>query len=210
MTIRVLVVDDQPLVRTGIASVLRSDPMNEVVGEAADGLEALEMAERLEPDMVLMDIRMPHLDGLAATRRLVADRPGIRVVVLTTFDADEYVFEALASGASAFLLKDETPESILAAVRAVHSGHTLVAPAVTKRLVERWAQPRPKPELGQLTARELDVLRLVAKGSTNAEIAAALVVEDSTVKTHMSRLLSKLGARDRVQLVITAHEAGIV
>jgi DNA-binding NarL/FixJ family response regulator len=209
MTVRVLVVDDQPLVRTGIASVLASDPLNEVVGEAADGNEALTMVEALEPDLVLMDIRMPGLDGLEATRRLLADWPATRVVMLTTFDADEYVFEALSSGASAFLLKDEPPESILAAVRAVHSGHTLVAPAVTRGLIERWARPHATPELAQLTPRELDVLRLVAKGATNAEISAALVVEDSTVKTHMSRLLSKLGARDRVQLVITAYEAGI-
>jgi DNA-binding NarL/FixJ family response regulator len=209
VTTRILVVDDQPLVRTGLASILASDPENLVVGEAADGLEALSMAEQLHPDMVIMDIRMPRLDGLSATRRLAQDHPQTRVIVLTTFDVDEYVFEALSSGASAFLLKDETPESILAAVRAVRSGHTLVAPAVTRSLIERWARPRTSSALSQLTPRELDVLRLVARGATNAEIAASLIVEDSTVKTHMSRLLSKLGARDRVQLVITAYEAGI-
>ena len=209
MRTRILVVDDQPLVRTGLASVLASDAGNEVVGEAADGVEALAMADQLRPDIVFMDIRMPRLDGLTATRRLLAEHPDVRVVVLTTFDVDEYVFEALSLGASAFLLKDEPPESILAAVRAVQSGHTLVAPAVTRGLIERWARPQPSEKLSQLTPRELEVLRLVASGATNAEIAAALVVEDSTVKTHMSRLLAKLQARDRVQLVIIAYEAGI-
>lgn len=202
--------DDQPLVRTGLASVLASDPENDVVGEAADGEEALALADELQPDIVFMDIRMPRLDGLAATRQLLAAQPDVRIVVLTTFDADEYVFEALSLGASAFLLKDEPPESILAAVRAVRSGHTLVAPALTRRLVEQWARPEPTPLLDRLTPRELDVLRLVAQGATNAEIAKSLVVEDSTVKTHISRLLAKLEARDRVQLVILAYEARIL
>ena len=209
MTARVLVADDQPLVRAGLAEILSTDPDLEVVGTAADGHEALELAIQLRPDLVFMDIRMPRLDGLAATRRLLAEVPEARVVVLTTFDIDEYVFEALRSGASAFLLKDEPPEAILAAVHAVRSGHTLVAPAVTRRLVERWTKPKPTLELERLTSRELEVLRLVAAGATNAEIATALVIEQSTVKTHMARLLAKLGARDRVHLVITANEAGI-
>ena len=209
MTARVLVADDQPLVRAGLAEILSTDPDLEVVGTAADGHEALELAIQLRPDLVFMDIRMPRLDGLAATRRLLAEVPEARVVVLTTFDIDEYVFEALRSGASAFLLKDEPPEAILAAVHAVRTGHTLVAPAVTRRLVERWTRPKPTLELERLTSRELEVLRLVAAGATNAEIATALVIEQSTVKTHMARLLAKLGARDRVHLVITANEAGI-
>ena len=209
MTARVLVADDQPLVRAGLTEILSTDPDLEVIGSAADGHEVLELATQLRPDLVFMDIRMPRLDGLAATRRLLAEIPEARVVVLTTFDIDEYVFEALRSGASAFLLKDEPPESILAAVHAVRSGHTLVAPAVTRRLVERWTKPNPAVELERLTSRELDVLRLVGRGATNTEIATALVVEPSTVKTHMARLLAKLGARDRVHLVITAHEAGI-
>ena len=209
MTATVLVADDQPLVRAGLAEILSTDPELEVVGSAADGHEVVELAAQLRPDLVFMDIRMPRLDGLTATRRLLAEVPSARVVVLTTFDIDEYVFEALRSGASAFLLKDEPPESILAAVHAVRSGHTLVAPAVTQRLVERWTKPNPAAGLERLTSRELDVLRLVAQGASNAEIATALVVEQSTVKTHMARLLAKLGARDRVHLVIAAYEAGI-
>jgi DNA-binding NarL/FixJ family response regulator len=205
----VLVVDDQSLVRAGLTSLLDGEPDLEVVGTAAEGAQALVMAAEHSPDVVLMDIRMPGMDGLTATRQLLAAQPQTRVVVLTTFDIDEYVFEALRSGASAFLLKDEEPEALVAAVRAVRSGHTLVAPAVTRWLVERCSRPRQVPAIDSLTAREREVLVQVARGATNAEIASALVVEESTVKTHMSRLLAKLGARDRVQLVITAYEAGL-
>ncbi|HVE98704.1 MAG TPA: response regulator transcription factor [Mycobacteriales bacterium] len=206
---RVLVADDQALVRAGLVSVLGSDPRIAVVGEAADGEEAVAAARRLVPDVVLMDIRMPGLDGLTATRRIVAEHPGIRVLVVTTFDVDEYVFEALRIGASGFMLKDEAPEAILSAVHAVASGHTLVAPVATARLVAQWSGRRPVVGLEALTPRETEVLRLVARGLTNAEIAAELYVEESTVKTHIGRLLGKLGARDRVQLVISAYESGL-
>jgi DNA-binding NarL/FixJ family response regulator len=210
VTTRVLVVDDQPLVRAGLASVLGADPGLEVVGEASDGADALRLARAHRPDVVLMDVRMPVLDGLSATRSLLAENDDVRVIVLTTFDVDEYVFDALRSGASAFLLKDERPEAVVAAVHGVVAGHTLVTPAAIRRLVARCGRPSDPARLQGLTTRETEVLVLVAQGATNAEIARALVVEESTVKTHVGRLLSKLGARDRVQLVITAYEGGLV
>jgi DNA-binding NarL/FixJ family response regulator len=206
----VLVVDDQPLVRAGLASVLSHEQGLHVVGEAANGAEALALARERRPDVVLMDVRMPVLDGLSATRQLLAEQPEVRVVVLTTFDVDEYVYEALRSGASGFLLKDESPEAVVSAVLAVRSGHTLVSPAATRHLVARCAGVRSAAPLDGLTPREREVLVLVAGGATNAEIAGALVVEESTVKTHIGRLLAKLDARDRVQLVITAYETGLV
>ena len=206
----VLVADDQPLVRTGLASVLASQPDLTVVAQAADGVAALSLSREHRPDVVMMDIRMPVMDGLTATRRILAELPETKVVVLTTFDVDEYVFEALRAGASAFLLKDEPPEAIVAAVQAVCSGHTLVTPAVTRHLVARWTAARAVPGLELLTPREREVLVLVGQGATNSEVAAALVIEESTVKTHVGRLLDKLQARDRVQLVIAAYEAGLV
>ena len=214
--IRVLIADDQPLVRVGLRKILEADPGLEVAGEAPDGLAALELAQRRAPHVVLMDIRMPRLDGLAATRRLLAEHPDPpRVIVLTTFDADEYVFEALRAGASAFLLKDTPPEDLLAAVHVVAAGDALLSPAVTRTVVEAFArQPAPRPELAarveELTAREREVLELLGRGRSNAEIAADLVVAEGTVKTHVGRVLEKLGLRDRIQAVIFAYEAGLV
>ncbi len=222
--VRVLVCDDQALVRTGLRMILDAESDLVVAGEAADGLEAVAAARRLRPDVVLMDVRMPHLDGLEATRRLLAGAPGApplpggpRVLVLTTFDLDEYVYEALAAGASGFLLKDAPPEQLVAAIRVVAAGDALLAPSVTRRLIEAFlrARPRPAPErgapgLGDLTAREREVLLLVARGLSNAEIAAALVLGETTVKTHVARVLDKLGLRDRVQAVVLAYERGLV
>jgi DNA-binding NarL/FixJ family response regulator len=211
--IRVLVVDDQRLVRSGFRMILRSDPELEVVGEAADGDEAVALARELRPDVVLMDIRMPKLDGIAATRRLLEEPDAPRVLVLTTFDLDEYVFAALRAGASGFLLKDAPEEQLLAAIRVAADGGALFSPAATRRLVERFARlddPAPPPELQELSARELDVLKLVARGLTNAEIAAELVLSEHTVKSHVARLLQKLDLRDRTQAVIAAYESGLV
>ena len=213
--IRVVLVDDQALVRTGLRLVLEAEPDIEVVGEAADGLQALEAA-RLRPDLFLMDIRMPNLDGIEATRRLagpaVADP--VRVLVLTTYDVDEYVFEALRAGACGFLLKHTSPERLVEAVRTVASGDGLIAPAVTRRLIAEFARapaaPTPPAELDRLTEREREVLELVARGRSNAEIARELVVGPATVKTHVGRVLTKLGLRDRVEAVIWAYEAGLV
>jgi DNA-binding NarL/FixJ family response regulator len=209
----VLVADDQELVRTGLCTILERSGL-EVVGEAADGRAAVQEARRLRPDVVLMDIRMPVLDGIAATRELLAGRPDgrPRVLVLTTFDLDEYVFEALRAGASGFLLKDAPPPRLVAAVHAVSEGEALLAPQITRRLVERFARPaRPAPPgLDELTAREREVLTLVARGLSNAEIAEALVLTLPTVKTHVSRVLLKLGLRDRVQAVVLAYEAGLM
>ena len=216
MSIRVLIVDDQAMVREGFGALLAAQPDIAVVGTAGDGADGVAMARRLGPDVVLMDVRMPVLDGLEATRRLLGpgrgDRP--KVLILTTFDLDDYVYEALRAGASGFLLKDVEAESLFEAVRVVASGHALLAPAVTARLVAEFVRLRPAaaphPSLSTLTPREHEVLRLVAEGLSNAEIAARLVVSDETVKTHVSRILAKLGLRDRVQAVITAYEEGIV
>ncbi len=212
--ISVLIADDQRLVRAGFRVILAGEPGISVVGEAADGVEAVALARALAPDVVLMDIRMPNLDGLAAARQ-VLDSCGSRVLILTTFDADEYVYETLRMGASGFLLKDAPPDQLIGAVRSAAAGNALIDPAITRRLIGRFAHAvRPSAlqpaQLRDLTARELDVLRLVARGMTNAEIAAELVVEESTVKTHVSRILLKLGLRDRVQAVVIAYESGFV
>jgi DNA-binding NarL/FixJ family response regulator len=215
--IKVLVADDQTLVRAGFRVLVESAPDLEVVGEAGDGAEAVELARQRLPDVVLMDIRMPRMDGLEATRRIVAlDRAeAVRVLVLTTFDLDEYVYQALRAGASGFLLKDTPPAGLLAAIRVVAAGDALLAPSVTRRLIAEFAR-RPQPSavtpaaLAALTDREREVLALVARGLSNAEIAEALVVSGATAKTHVSRVLAKLGARDRAQLVMLAYETGLV
>ena len=215
MTVSVLIADDQGLVRAGFRKLLESEPGVRVVAEAADGLEAVALARRLQPDVVLMDIRMPRLDGLEATRRLLDGPTRTRVVMLTTFDLDEYVFDALTAGASGFLLKDAPPEQLIAAIQVVAGGDALLAPSITRRLIEEFVRrppPRSSPprRLGGLTARELDVLRLLARGLSNAEIAAELVLGEATVKTHIGNLLTKLDLRDRVQAVVLAYESGLV
>ena len=213
--IRIVLADDQELVRTGFRMILRAEPELEVVGEAADGEEAVAQVARLRPDVILMDIRMPRVDGLAATRRILeAPNPRTRVLILTTFDQDEYVFQALRAGASGFLLKTVPADQLVAGVREVAAGEALLAPAITRRLIERFVssfarEPAPPPGYDDLTAREREVLQLVARGMSNAEIAAALVVESSTVKTHVAALLSKLGVRDRVGAVVLAYESGL-
>ncbi len=212
-TTRVLLVDDQALVRGGFRMILEVEPDLEVVGEAADGAHGVAEAARLRPDVVLMDVQMPGLDGIAATARVVAAGTG-RVVVLTTFDSDEHLFAALRAGASGFLLKNADPDDLVAAVRAVARGHALLAPEVTRRVVERFAAPSGaafRPELlADLTERERGVLLLLARGLSNAEIAAELFLGEATVKTHVSRVLLKLGVRDRVQAVVLAYESGLV
>jgi DNA-binding NarL/FixJ family response regulator len=212
--IKVLIVDDDDLMRTGLRGVLSNDPAIEVVGEASDGREAVYRTRLLRPEVVLMDVRMPDLDGIAATRELLADFPGVRVMIVTTFEQDDYIFGALRAGASGFLLKRTRPEDLIAAVKTVAAGDALLSPSVTSRVIERMAhQPAPDAEhdvrLGDLTPREREVLELMARGLSNGEIASALVVEESTVKTHVRRILSKLGARDRVQAVIFAYESGL-
>lgn len=213
---RVLIADDQALVRGGMRMILEVDPEIEVVGEAADGSEAIEATRACRPDVVLMDIRMPKLDGIEATRRILAAGEGApRVLILTTFDLDEYVYDAMRAGASGFILKNAPPERLVAAVQAVARGEALLGPAITRRLIEHYVSaPRvgtgPPTELEELTERELDVLREVACGSSNAEIAAALYISEGTVKTHVSRILAKLDLRDRVQAVVLAYEAGLV
>jgi DNA-binding NarL/FixJ family response regulator len=213
--IRVLIADDQALVRGGFRLILEAQKDIEVVGEAADGREALALAAELSPDVVLMDIRMPELDGLEATRRLVADGGSPRVVMLTTFGEDDYVYDAMKSGASGFLLKDIRPEQLTEAVRVAAAGDALLAPAITRRLIEDFVR-RPPPgsglpdELSELTERELEVLRLIARGLSNAEIAAQLFVSEATVKTHVTHVLTKLHLRDRVQAVVLAYESGLV
>jgi len=212
--IRILVADDQQLVRSGFRMILRADPGLEVVGEAGDGVEAVSLARELQPDVVLMDVRMPRVDGIEATRQISASGESPRILVLTTFDLDEYVFAALRAGASGFLLKDAPEAQLLAAIRIVADGGSLFAPAVTRRLIERFAafdgSPPAPPDLDALTTREVEVLRLLARGRSNAEIAAELVVSEHTVKTHVAHVLSKLDVRDRIQAVILAYETGLV
>ncbi|WP_069161535.1 response regulator [Nocardia altamirensis] len=214
MSVRVLVVDDQDLFRAGFGMILDAQPDLAVVGEAADGLEAIDKAVALAPDVVVMDVRMPRLDGVAATRRICAETSA-KVLVLTMFDLDEYVYDALRAGASGFLLKDARREELAEAVRVVAAGEALLAPTVTRRLIADLAdRGRPRPELarrlGELTERERDTLRQLARGCSNAEIATAMTVSEHTVKTHVSAVLSKLGLRDRVQAVVFAYEAGLV
>jgi len=214
--LRILVVDDQSLVRAGFRMILDAQPDMEVVGEAVNGEEAVSGWRRLHPDLILMDVRMPQLDGLEATRRILAGGgDGTRVVMLTTFDVDQYVYAALRAGASGFLLKDVTPEQLVASVRIVGAGDALLAPTITRRLIERFARREAFPtmsghELSALTPRELDVLRLMARGLSNAEIADRLFLSEATVKTHVARILPKLGLRDRVQAVVLAYESGLV
>ncbi|KOX16601.1 MULTISPECIES: response regulator [unclassified Streptomyces] len=211
MTISVLLADDQALVRAGFRSLLGRAKALTVVGEAASGEEAVRQAALLGPDVVLMDIRMPGMDGIEATRRILAELPTTRVIILTTFDTDEHVFEALRAGASGFLTKEVEPAELRRAVEVVAAGDSLLSPGVTRRVVERFAhRPRPTAALHALTARENEVVRLVAEGLSNDEIAAALVISPLTAKTHISRAITKLGLRDRVQLVITAYEHGLV
>jgi DNA-binding NarL/FixJ family response regulator len=209
---RVVLADDQPLVRTGLRMILAAEPDIEVVGEAADGAEAIALCAELRPDVVLMDVRMPDVDGIEATRAVTAFDDPPRVLVLTTFDLDEVVYDALRAGASGFLLKDAREDRLTTAIRVVAEGGSLFAPSVTRRLIEEFAR-RPAslaPELASLTERENDVLRLIARGLSNAEIAAALFVTENTVKTHVARVLMKLGVRDRVQAVVIAYESGLV
>ncbi|MGW7424684.1 response regulator [Streptomyces sp. NPDC054813] len=211
---RVVVVDDQALVRTGFRLILTADGI-EVVAEATDGHQAVDAVRRTRPDVVLMDIRMPELDGLEAARRILATPEPPRILMLTTFDLDRYVYAALSAGASGFLLKDVTPEHLTAAVRTVRAGDALLAPAITRRLVERFARVGADSaalhrDLGHLTPRELDVLRLLAQGLSNAELAARLHLSEATVKTHVSRVLGKLSLRDRAQAVVVAYETGLV
>jgi DNA-binding NarL/FixJ family response regulator len=214
----VLIADDQALVRTGFAMILGSGGIT-VAGEAADGAVAVRETRRLRPDVVLMDIRMPDVDGLEATRRILAGNPTTpageptRIIILTTFDLDQYVYAALAAGASGFLLKDVTPDHLISAVRLVRTGDALLAPAITRRLVARFARPEPPvphPELGALTPREQEVLTLLGGGLSNAELAGTLCLSEATVKTHVTRILTKLGLRDRVQAVVLAYETGLV
>ncbi|GLW06832.1 DNA-binding response regulator [Microtetraspora sp. NBRC 13810] len=215
--VRIVVADDHLVVRTGFAELLGTQPDFAVVGTAADGAEAVRLGRELSPDVVLMDVRMPGMDGIEATRRLAGSTScGPRVLILTTFDLDEYVFDALRAGASGFLLKDVTAERLFDAVRVVAAGEALLAPAVTRRLIDEFARLRPRPDvsadaaLAALTPRETQVLRLIAEGLSNPEIATRLTVTEETVKTHVSRVLGKLGLRDRTQAVVTAYETGLV
>lgn len=213
--IRIAVVDDQALVRTGFSMILDSEADFEVVGEASNGRDGVELCRRLRPDVALMDIRMPQMDGIEATR-LIAAEPTLRtkVLVLTTFDLDEYVYDAIRAGASGFLLKDTPPEDLIAAVRVLAAGQALLAPSVTRRVIEQFVTGSGRyaeiPGIDELTERELDVLRLMARGCSNAEIADALYLGETTIKTHVSRVLTKLGVRDRVQAVVAAYESGLV
>jgi DNA-binding NarL/FixJ family response regulator len=219
VNVRLLLADDQPLLRRGFRMILEAEGDVEVVGEAADGQEAAELSARLRPDVVLMDIRMPAVDGIEATRRIVAADPDVRVLVLTTFDLDEYAFGALRAGASGFVLKDVRPAELVAAVRTVACGDAVVSPRMTRRLLEEYAHLAPGPEaqrsvhhqrLTSLTDREREVLVAIARGLSNAEIAESLYVSEATVKSHVGRILSKLGLRDRVQAVVLAYESGLV
>jgi DNA-binding NarL/FixJ family response regulator len=216
--IRVLLVDDQALVRAGFRMILDAEDGLDVVGEATDGREAIEQVRALRPDVVLMDIRMPELDGLEASRRIIEGQgdSAPKILMLTTFDLDEYVYEALRAGASGFLLKDTPPEQLVSAIHVVAEGEALLAPSITRRVISEFVKgtgPKPAtqfPKLGDLTARELEVLRAIARGLSNAEIARELYVSETTVKTHVARILMKLGLRDRVQVVVLAYEAGVV
>ena len=211
--LKVVIADDQGMVRSGLRSLLEEEPDIAVVSEAVDGAQAIEAVARWRPAVALMDIRMPELDGITATRRIVDEHPGTRVLVLTTFDLDEYVFQALRAGASGFLLKDAPAEDLVEAVRVVARGEALLAPAVTRRVLEAFAalpDPAPPPEVPELSPRELDVLREVARGSSNAEIAAHFYLSEATIKTHVSSILAKLRLRDRIQAVIYAYEHGLI
>jgi DNA-binding NarL/FixJ family response regulator len=219
MSIRVLVVDDQALVRAGFSMILNAEPDLEVTGEAANGREAIDAVHALAPDIVLMDVRMPLMDGIEATRRILSGESSgttAKVVMMTTFDMDEYVYAALQAGASGFLLKDVPPEQLVAGIRAVASGDSLLAPSITRRLIEEFVRRPTQPVLrqpatvGRLTEREREVLQLMAQGLSNAEIAQAFVLSETTVKTHVARVLSKLGLRDRVQAVVFAYETALV
>jgi DNA-binding NarL/FixJ family response regulator len=217
VTIKVLLCDDQALVRSGFRMILEARPDLQVVGEAADGLQAVELGRRLAPDVILMDVRMPNLDGVEATHRLVEGGAGARILILTTYDLDQYVHQAIRAGASGFLLKDVQPAQLVEAIRVVAAGDALLAPSVTRRLLERFAtlpdpdrDSGPPPALQALTERELEVLRLLASGRSNAELAERLFLSEATVKTHVSSILRKLGLRDRVQAVILAYDAGLV
>jgi DNA-binding NarL/FixJ family response regulator len=216
MSVRVVIADDQQLVRAGFRMILGTQPDIDVVGEAADGAHAVALAASLEPDVLLMDIQMPGLDGIEATRRILAGEPGRvpRILILTTFDLDEYVYDALRAGASGFLLKDVPPQQLAAAVRTVGEGDALLSPSITRRLIEefavRRAARRTQRDLAELSPRELEVFRLLARGMSNREIADHLIVGETTVKTHVARILAKLGARDRVQAVVLAYESGAV
>ena len=216
MTISVLIADDQALMRAGFRMILEAEPDLEVVGEAADGREAVAEAGRLRPHVVLMDVRMPEMDGIEATRRLLDGNGDTKVVMLTTFDMDEYVYEALRAGASGFLIKDVPPEQLVAGIRSVASGDSLLAPSVTRRLIQEFvrrppdALRPPPPELDRLTAREVDVLRMMASGLSNSEIATEFFVSETTVKTHVAHVLAKLSLRDRVHAAVFAYESGLV
>jgi DNA-binding NarL/FixJ family response regulator len=216
MSIRILLCDDQALVRSGFRLILEGREGIEVVGEAEDGREAIEVARQADPDVILMDVRMPNVDGVEATRRLVSAGSRARILILTTFDLDEYVYEAIRAGASGFLLKDVQPAQLVDAIRVVAAGEALLAPTVTRRLLDRFAQTlpgaeeKPPPELATLTERELEILKLLAGGLSNAELAERLFLSETTVKTHISSVLRKLGLRDRVQAVVLAYEAGLV
>ena len=212
MTIRVLVADDQAMVRAGFRMLLAGEEDIEVVAEASDGLEAVDKAARFHPAVVLMDIRMPELDGLEATRRILAVDDRARILILTTFDLDEYVYEALRAGASGFVLKDDSPEQLIAAIRTVAGGDALLSPTITKRVIQKFARlPRPAPptELHDLSDRERDVFRLIARGLSNGEIAQELFISETTVKTHVTHILQKLDLRDRVQAVVLAYQTGV-
>jgi DNA-binding NarL/FixJ family response regulator len=212
VSIRVLVADDQSMVRAGFRMLLAGDPEIEVVAEASNGFEAVDKAARFQPTVVLMDIQMPELDGLEATRRILAADAGARVLILTTFDLDEYIYEALRAGASGFVLKDDPPEQLLEAIRTVARGDALLSPAVTRRVIERFTRTpaaSPPTSLTELTERELGVFRLIARGLSNAEIGRELYISETTVKTHVTHILRKLDLRDRVQAVVLAHEIGL-